>query len=157
MPPDGQPNLMASVRREVRVHRPADEVWAVVGDPATIHHWFPGIVDATVDGTSRVITTTSGRPMPEEIVTLDHVRRRFQYRLVAPMMRHHLGTIDVHDLGDRTSLVVYATDADPDTLALVIGGATGAAPRELRDQVEADVPTDGTPETTDTGEEGAEG
>ena len=147
---------MASVRREVRVRRRADEVWAVVGDPATIHQWFPGIVDSTVDGTSRVITTASGLPMPEEIVTLDHVRRRFQYRLVAPMMRHHLGTIDVHDLGDRTSLVVYATDAVPDTLALVIGGATGAALRELRDQLEADLPTDGTPETIDTGEEGVE-
>ena len=58
--------------------------------------------------------------------------------MTAPFLRHHLGTIDVHDLDDGTSLVVYATDAEPDTLALVIGGATGAALRELRCQLEAD-------------------
>lgn len=129
---------MATVRREVRIARPADEVWAVVGDPAAIHHWFPGMEDASVDGSTRVITTSSGLPLPEEIVTLDHLQRRFQYRVTAGFLRHHLGTIDVHDLGDGTSLVVYATDAEPDTLALVIGGATGAALRELRRQLEAD-------------------
>lgn len=129
---------MATVRREVRVGRPADEVWAVVGDPAAIHRWFPGIEEATVEGTSRVITAASGLPMPEEIVTLDHLQRRFQYRVTAGFLRHHLGTIDVHDLGDGTSLVVYATDAEPDTLALVIGGATGAALHELRRQLEAE-------------------
>lgn len=128
---------MASVRRHVRVGRPADEVWAVLGDPRTIQDWFPGIEASLVDGTSRVITTASGLPMPEEIVTLDHLQRRFQYRVTAPMIRHHLGTIDVHDLGDGTSLVVYGTDAEPDTLALVIGGATGAALHELRRQLEA--------------------
>ena len=128
---------MATVRREVRVNRPAEEVWAVLGDPATIHQWFPGIEDSVVDGTTRVVTAASGIPLPEEIVTLDHLQRRFQYRVTAPMMRHHLGTIDVHDLGDGTSLVVYGTDAEPDTLALVIGGATGAALHELRRQLEA--------------------
>jgi hypothetical protein len=137
---------MGTVRREVRVDRPAADVWAVLGDPTTIQEWFPGIDDSVVDGTSRVITTTSGLPMPEEIVTLDHLQRRFQYRLTIPLVRHHLGTIDVHDLGDGTSLVVYGTDAEPDTLALVIGGATGAALQELRRQLEADPATrSGTP------------
>ena len=145
---------MATVRREVRIDRPADEVWAVVGDPAAIHRWFPGMEDAAVDGTTRVITTSSGLPMPEEIVTLDHLQRRFQYRVTAPFLRHHLGTIDVHDLGDGTSLVVYATDAEPDTLALVIGGATGAALRELRRQLETDPgPGDRRPAPTGADEE----
>lgn len=128
---------MGSVRREVRIARPADEVWAVVGDPARIAEWFPGIVEATVDGTSRVITTASGLPMPEEIITNDPVLRRFQYRLATPLVQHHLGTIDVFDLGDGTSLVAYATDAEPDVLALVIGGAAGAGLRQLRDRLEA--------------------
>ena len=128
---------MGSVRREVRIARPADEVWAVIGDPVRIPEWFPGIVDATVDGTSRVITTASGLPMPEEIITVDPVLRRFQYRLATPLVQHHLGTIDVFDLGDGTSLVSYATDAEPDVLALVIGGAAGAGLRRLRDQLES--------------------
>jgi hypothetical protein len=129
---------MGTVRRQVRIRRSADDVWRLVGDPAAIHRWFPGIVDCTVDGTARVITTASGLPMPEEIVTVDDIQRRFQYRVTAPMMRHHLGTIDVYDLADGTSLVAYATDCEPDVMALIIGGAAGAALLELRRMLEAD-------------------
>ena len=112
-----------SVRRQVRIARPPDEVWAIVGDPARIQEWFPGIESSTVDGTTRVIVTGSGLPMPEEIVTNDPLQRRFQYRITAPMIREHLSTLDVLDLEDGTCLVVYSADADPSTMALVIAGA----------------------------------
>ena len=124
--------MRASVRRSVRIDRPADEVWALVGDPARIAEWFPGIVSATVDGTTRVVTTGAGIPMPEEIVTNDALQRRFQYRITAPIVREHLSTLDVHDLGDGTSLAVYAADADPATMALVIAGAAGNALENVR-------------------------
>ncbi len=74
---------MGTVRRQARIARSADDVWAVISDPVTIAQWFPGIVDATVDGTTRVVTTASGIPMPEEIITNDAIQRRFQYRLTA--------------------------------------------------------------------------
>jgi len=115
------------VRREVRVAAPASVVWDLVGDPARIHEWYPGITGCTVEGTSRVITTGMGIPMPEEILMHDDLQRRFQYRLVTPLVHEHLGTIDVCDLGDGTSLLIYATDADPATMALVLGGAGGNA------------------------------
>ena len=67
---------------------------------------------------------------------MDRLQRRLQYRITAPMFREHLGTIDVHDLGDGTSLVVYATDAEPAIMALVIGGAAGNALDHLRAQLE---------------------
>jgi hypothetical protein len=126
----------ASIRREARVARAASEVWDLVGDPARIQEWFPGIVASEVDGTSRVITTGSGIPMPEEIVTLDPLQRRFQYRIIAPMFREHLSTLDVVDLGDGTSLVVYSVDAEPSTMALVIGGAAGNAIDNVRQILE---------------------
>ncbi|MBI2709131.1 MAG: SRPBCC family protein [Actinobacteria bacterium] len=125
-----------SVRREVRIARPAGEVWARIGDPARVQDWFVGIVDSTVDGTSRVVITGSGIPMPEEIVTCDDLQRRFQYRITAGLVREHLSTLDVHDLGDGTSLVVYSCDADPATMALVIGGAAGSALEQLRTTME---------------------
>ena len=121
----------------MQIDRSADEVWAVVGDPATIAHWFPGIVDAKIDGTTRTVTTASGIPMPEEIVTNDAIQRRFQYRLTAGIVRNHLGTVDVFDLRDGSSLVSYATDCEPDAMALMIGGATGNALAELKRQLEA--------------------
>jgi uncharacterized protein YndB with AHSA1/START domain len=122
---------LGSIRHEVLVRRPADEVWALVGDPTRLPEWFPGIDACTVDGSTRVITLGSGLPMPEEILVVDPVQRRFQYRITAPMFRHHRGTIDVIDLGDDTSLVVYSTEADPRTMALTIGGGTAGALDEL--------------------------
>jgi hypothetical protein len=128
--------LRGSVRRQVRIAREPDDVWAIVGDPARIQEWFPGIVASTVDGTTRVITTGSGTPMPEEIVTNDPLQRRFQYRITAPIFREHLSTLDVLDVGDGTSLVVYSADANPATLALVVAGAAGNALEHLRDLLE---------------------
>jgi hypothetical protein len=126
----------ASVRRQVRIARPAAEVWALVGDPTRLADWFPGVVSTSVDGTSRIVMTGAGLPMPEEIVTNDPLQRRFQYRIVAPFVREHLSTLDVHDLGDGTSLVVYGADADPATMALVIAGAAGNALENVKHMME---------------------
>jgi polyketide cyclase/dehydrase/lipid transport protein len=128
--------VRGTVRRHVRIGRPAADVWALVGDPARIQEWFPGIVASTVDGTTRVITTGAGMPMPEQIVTNDPLQRRFQYRITAPMFREHLSTLDVLDLGDGTSVAVYSADADPATMALVIAGAAGNALENVRTLLE---------------------
>ena len=133
--------MRGTVRREVRIEASAARVWAVVGDPVRLPEWFPGIVDAQVDGTgagaTRVITTGSGLPMPEQIVTIDPLLRRFQYRITAPMFVEHLSTIDVFELDADSCLVAYGCDADPNTLALVIAGAAGNALEHLRDRFAA--------------------
>ena len=132
---------MATLRREIRIHRPAADVWQVVGRPELLHLWFPGIVNCTVntnsEGTTRIVTTGAGIAMPEEIVTNDALQRRFQYRITAPLFRSHLATVDVIDLADGTCLVVYSTDAEPAVMALVFGGATTGALEELRRQFES--------------------
>ena len=130
---------MALVRREIVIARPPDEVWRLIGDPAAISSWFPGIVAAKVDGASRVITTASGISMPEEIVSNDAASRVFQYRITAPLIKDHLGSIQVIDAGDGRSLVRYETRCEPDPIALVIGGACGNALHELRRQLEAEI------------------
>ncbi len=127
-----------SVRRQVRIDRSPDDVWALVGNPSRIEQWFPGIVSSAVDGDQRVITTGSGIPLTEQLLTVDPLQRRFQYRITGGLFREHLGTIDVLDLDDGASLVVYSTDAEPAMLALVVGGATGAALEHLRLILEGD-------------------
>jgi len=119
--------MLGSMRYDRRIRRPADDVWALVGDPARLHEWFPGITSCTVDGTTRVIVTGAGIPMPEEILVRDDTQRRFQYRVTAPLFQFHRGSIDVIALDDDECLVVYTTDADPRPLALVVGGATAEA------------------------------
>ena len=128
-----------SVRRQVRITRSPADVWAIVGDPTRLPEWFPGVTSVTVDGTSRVVTTGTGIPLPEQIVTNDAIARRFQYRITAPLFREHLSTLDVLDVGDGTSLVVYAADAVPATMALIIAGAAGHALEYLRDSMERDL------------------
>jgi uncharacterized protein YndB with AHSA1/START domain len=128
--------MIGSIRHHVRIDRPASDVWTLAGDPTRLHEWFPGIVACTVDGNQRVITTGAGLPMPEEILVQDDTQRRFQYRLTTPMVKHHRGTIDVLDLGDDTCVVVYSTDADPRTMALLIAGGAAGALDELKRQME---------------------
>jgi hypothetical protein len=127
---------LGSLRHEIRIHRTAGDVWERVRDAAGLHTWFPGITSCQVDGMNRVIVLGSGMPMPEEILVIDDVQRRFQYRITAPIFKHHRGTIDVIDLGDDTSLVVYSTEADPRTMALTIAGGTAGALDELKRQME---------------------
>jgi carbon monoxide dehydrogenase subunit G len=122
---------MASIRRELRIDRPAEQVWPLIGDPGRIHEWFPGIVASTITeddtGVRRTVTLGTGMELVEHVVTNDAIAHRFQYRIVGGLFREHLGTVDLIDLGDGTCLGVYSTDAAPDVLALVIGGATGEA------------------------------
>jgi Polyketide cyclase / dehydrase and lipid transport len=116
-----------SVRHAVRLACGPDVIWELLGDPVRIPEWFPGIDSCTVEGDVRVIVTRSGLPMPEHLLTVDPVLRRVQYRITSPLFKEHLGTLDVHDLHDGSSLVVFSTDAEPAALALVIGGAGRAA------------------------------
>ncbi|HUX03600.1 MAG TPA: SRPBCC family protein [Acidimicrobiales bacterium] len=122
---------MASLRNERRIAAPADVVWNVVRRPESIPDWFPGIVSCHVEGNRRTITTAIGLEMPEEILACDDSLRHFAYRILAPVYKFHLGTIDVIDLGPRDSLCIYSTTAEPDALALVISGATVDALREI--------------------------
>ena len=128
---------MASIRRDIRINCPADEVWTVAGRPELLHLWFPGIVNCTVDGNIRIITTGAGIPMPEEIITNDALQHRFQYRITAALFSSHLATLDVIDIGDGTCMAVYSTDAEPAVMALVIAGGTSGALAELKRQFES--------------------
>jgi uncharacterized protein YndB with AHSA1/START domain len=119
--------MLGSMRYERRIRRSADDVWALAGNPARLHEWFPSIASCTVDGTTRMIVTGSGIPMPEEILVRDDHQRRFQYRVTSPLFQYHRGSIDVIALEDDECLVVYTTEADPRPLALVVGGATAEA------------------------------
>jgi hypothetical protein len=113
---------MATVRHHVVVDVPAAEAWALLGDPARVTEWFPGITGCVVEGTTRTVTLGTGISMPEELVTRDAVQRRFQYSVRLPIVRSHLSTIDVLELDAKRCCCVYGVDAVPAVMALVIGG-----------------------------------
>ncbi len=129
--------MRASVRRDTLVGVAADTAWGVVGRPDVLHHWFPGIVDCRVEGDRRTVTLRTGLTLDETILTNDPLQRRFQYRIAGGFFTEHLASLDVIALTDDSCLVTYASDADPATMAIVLGGAMGAALAELRRQLEA--------------------
>lgn len=128
--------MRASVRRERRLAVPADAAWSVIHRPDLLHLWFPGIVTCSVEGTVRTITLGTGISLVEQLLTNDPLQRRFQYRIEGGLFREHLATIDVLELDERSCLVCYATDADPATMAIVLGGAMTSALAELARQLE---------------------
>jgi carbon monoxide dehydrogenase subunit G len=130
--------MRASQRRQRRIQVSADRAWAVVGRPELLHHWFPGIDGCEVDGRTRTITTGIGLTLVEDILTNDPLQRRFQYRISGGFFKEHLASIDVIELTDDSCLVTYASDADPATMAIVLGGAMDGALAELARQLEGD-------------------
>lgn len=140
---------MATVRRELLIDRPADEVWQVVSDAGAIHKWFPGIIKSEYipsvspgEPATRKVELGSGLSLVEEIVTNDPLLRRFQYRIAGGAFREHLATVDVIEIDPERCLAVYGTDASPDVMALVLGGASGEALENLRDLVVANSSTE---------------
>jgi hypothetical protein len=128
--------MRGSVRREVVIAAGADDAWRLVGRPELLHTWFPGIVDCRVEGDRRTVTLATGLTFDETILTNDPLQRRFQYRISGGLFAEHLASLDVVALGEHRCLVTYATDADPATMAIVLGGAMGGALDELRRQLE---------------------
>jgi hypothetical protein len=129
--------MRASERRQRVVEVSADRAWQVVGRPEVLHHWFPGIVDCRVEGRTRTITTGIGLELSEDLITNDPLQRRFQYRISGGFFKEHLASIDVIELEPDRCLVTYASDADPATMAIVLGGAMESALAELARQLEA--------------------
>jgi len=130
--------MRGSQRRQRVIGVAADRAWEIVGRPELLHHWFPGVVECTVDGSVRTITTGMGLQLAEDLLTNDGLQRRFQYRISGGFFREHLASIDVIELDAERCLVVYASDAEPATMAVILGGAMEGALAELARQLEAD-------------------
>ena len=124
---------MGTVRRHAFIDSPADQVWGLVGDPARLHDWFP-ITSCEVVGNKRWINLASGLRFEEDIITLDHDLRRFQYSIVNNLIvKSHLGTVDVIPDGPNRCIVIYGTDIDPEPMGLIIIGAAGAGLEKLQE------------------------
>ena len=130
--------MRASQRRQRIIEVSAARAWEVVGRPEVLHHWFPGIDDCEVEGRPARSPPASALSLVEDIVTNDPLQRRFQYKITGGFFKEHLASIDVIELDADRCLVTYASDADPATMAIVLGGAMEGALTELARQLEAD-------------------
>ena len=116
--------MLGSVRHAITVPNSVDQVWDIIGDPAALASWLPDFSVSTVDGVTRTITTASGLTFDEELLVVDPLQHRIQYRVNLPMLQFHRGTLDVVATGEHSCVVSYATDAEPRLMALVISAPT---------------------------------
>ena len=123
---------MASIRKHVVLNTAADTVWKMVGDPAAIIEWGPGIESCKMDGSKRILTLAQGGTVEEEIVTIDPELLRIQYRVCSGLpLDSHLATVDVIELSADSCMVVYSTDLTPTSFAKHIAAALAGSIRQL--------------------------
>ena len=128
---------MTSVRVHIRIAAPADVVWKVVSDAATVAAWFPAVARSSAEGSTRTIHLHNGPVLEEDIVTNDQVLRRFQHAIRSGLpMDSHLATIDVLDDRDG-ALVIYGADVEPAAAASMMAGLLSEALDGLKRFVEA--------------------
>lgn len=110
---------MATVRKEFRSARSADEVWAVLRRFDAVHELAKGFVTATEMEPSgaRVVTFANGMKVREWLVTSDDANRRLVYAITdSPNYSHYSASAQVFDDG-QGSRFVWSVDFMPDSMA----------------------------------------
>ena len=124
---------MASIRKEIVVTAPVEDVWAAIRDVGAPHKRLaPGfLVDTRLEGDARVVTFANGLVVRERIVDVDDAARRLCWAVVgSPRLTHHNASLQVFAEGGGRSRVVWIADLLPDEIAGDIRGLIeqGGAP-----------------------------
>ena len=110
---------MATVRKEFRSARSADEVWAVLRKFEAVHEMAPGFVTATKMEPSgaRMVTFANGTEIREWLVSSNDAERRLVYAITDhPKIQHYSAAAQVVEDGEG-SRFVWTVDFQPDTMA----------------------------------------
>ena len=112
---------MASIRKELTINAPLDEVWSALSDWGALHERLvPGFVtDTRVEGSDRIVTFFTGAVARETFVDLDEEAKRLVWSIVEGPYTHHNGSAQVFpEAGGRTRFV-WISDFLPNDEELV--------------------------------------
>jgi hypothetical protein len=116
-----QETAVASIRKEILIDAPPDDVWAVLRDFGAVHERLaPGfVVDTRLDEDVRVVTFFNGAVARELLVDIDDAARRLVYSVVdSPLgTTHHNASAQVIADGENGSRFVWITDVLPNPVA----------------------------------------
>ena len=106
---------MATIRSELKTRAPASEVWSAIRDIGALHtRLVPGFVtDTKLEPGARVVTFVNGTV----IVTLDDETRRLAWTHEGGRARHYNGALQVSELPDGLTSVVWTADFLPDEIS----------------------------------------
>jgi Polyketide cyclase / dehydrase and lipid transport len=109
---------MATIRSEIRTRARSSEVWAAVRDVGALHtRLVPGFVtDTKLEPGARVVTFVNGVTLREPIVAVDDEARRLVWTHEGGRARHYNGALEVSELADGSTSVVWTADFLPDDI-----------------------------------------
>jgi mxaD protein len=105
---------MPTFSESIEINATPDEVWAVLGDIASVDQWIPGVTAVTVDGMTRVCTFEDGHTQNEQILDYSPSARSYRYRIDgAPLpVRDNIGSFAVRSRNGGT-VVVWQSSFQP--------------------------------------------
>jgi carbon monoxide dehydrogenase subunit G len=120
----------------IDIDKPADDVWAVIGDFGGIGDWMPGIDSCRVEGDDRILEMM-GMEITERLVSKDDAGRVLTYSITngAPVESHQ-AVITVTPTGN-TSHVTWDVDATPDEMTEVMATIYQQSLEALKTHVKA--------------------
>ena len=109
---------MATIRSELKTRAPASEVWSAIRDIGALHtRLVPGFVtDTKLEPGVRIVTFVNGTVLREPIVTLDDESRRLVWTHEGGRAQHYNGALQVSELADGLTSVVWTADFLPDDI-----------------------------------------
>jgi Polyketide cyclase / dehydrase and lipid transport len=109
---------MATIRSEIKTRAPASEVWSAIRDIGALHtRLVPGFVaDTKLEPGARVVTFVNGVTLREPIVTLSDEARRLVWTHEGGRALHYNGALQVSELSDGMTSVVWIADFLPDDI-----------------------------------------
>lgn len=113
---------MASIRREVSIGVPAEQLWAAVRDVGALHTRLVAgfVTDCRLEGDARVVTFANGVVARELIVDVNDKDRRLVWAAVGGRVTHHNASVQVFAEGAGRSRLVWIADLLPNELAPAI-------------------------------------
>ena len=126
---------MGEARAEITINRPADDVWAVIGNFGELT-WMPGVDTCELDGENDRVIGMFGMRVVEHQFSRDDEDRTLTYGIVDGDMKPevHRATIKVMPAGSG-SFVTWDVETD-DAMVEVMQGAYGGALAALKEQLE---------------------
>jgi hypothetical protein len=110
---------MASIRKNILLDAPADQVWDAVADFGALHtRLVPNFVaDTKRDGDTRIVTFANGNTAREILVDCDATRRRLVYAIVSERLTQHSASVEVIADGPAHCRVLWIVDVLPHEVA----------------------------------------
>ncbi len=130
---------MATIRSEIKTRAPASEVWSAIRDVGALHtRLVPGFVtDTKLEPGARVVTFVDGRVLREPIVALDDEARRLVWTAESERVRHYNAALQVAELADGMTSVVWTADYLPDDIGGFLSRAIEASMAAMQRSLDA--------------------